>query len=277
MPDPLALLLSPFMLRALIASVITAVMSATIGSFTVIRGLSTMGAAVAHASLAGALLAFVLGLNPLLGAAILSIMFAVAAAYAGERSSGRIDVMLGVVFGFSAALAAFALSLTREYTVAAYTFLLGEVLGVSDEELMLLSTFAYAVLVTLYVFYKEFKLTSFDPEGAVAMGLNARFYHYLMLILIATTIVVELKTVGSILAVVFLVAPSAAALEYSHSIEKTIAFSILFAVAAAVIGVILSATLNLPTSPTIGLIASLNYLFSLIASPKRRKCCKIKK
>jgi len=263
-----------FMIKALIASILAAVLSAIMGSFTVLRNLSTMGAAIAHASLAGALIAFSLGIEPTIGAAFLSVFFALIAAYSGEKSGEKMDIVLGVTFGFSAAIAALMLSLTREYTVAAYSYLIGEVLGVTDDELLLLGVFAFSSLTLVLLFYKEFKFLTFDKEAAEAMGVNTRLFHYLMIVLIAVTTVVELKVVGSILAVIFLVAPAAAALEFSHSLEKMVLLSILFASLSAILGVIISIIFNLPTSPTIGILAAGLYLLSLILSPKK-KCCKI--
>lgn len=265
----LDVLLSGFMLRAFAAVVMSSILSAVIGSFAVVRGLSTMGAAVAHASLAGALLGLLLKKDPTISALVLSILFAVAAAYSGEKSRGRMDIVLGVTFGFSAAIAAFSLSMTREYTVTAYSYLIGDVLGVSWNEVVLQSAFSLASLLIIYLLYKEFKFISFDMEAAEAMGLRTRVYHYIMVILLAVAMVVELKIVGSILAVVFLVAPAASALEMANNMEKIIALSIFIALISSLSGIMLSVLVNVPTGPAIGIIASLIYLFALLFSPKR--------
>ncbi|MGB9631624.1 MAG: metal ABC transporter permease [Candidatus Methanodesulfokora sp.] len=262
--------LSGFMIRALIAVVMSSILSAVIGSFAVVRGLSTMGAAVAHASLAGALLGFLLNKDPTTSALVLSILFAVAAAYSGEKSRGRMDIVLGVTFGFSAAIAALSLSMTREYTVAAYSYLIGDVLGVSWNEVAIQSVFSFASLLIIYLFYKEFKFISFDMEAAEAMGLRTRLYHYTMVVLLAVAMVVELKVVGSILAVVFLVAPAASALEMASNMEKIITLSVSIALISSLSGIMLSVFFNVPTGPTIGIIASLIYLLALLLSPKRK-------
>lgn len=269
-PAGVDLLLSGFMLRALLAVAMSSILSAVIGSFAVVRGLSTMGAAVAHASLAGALLGFILKGDPTISALILSVFFAVAAAYSGERSGRRMDVVLGVTFGFSAAVAALSLSMTREYTVTAYAYLIGDVLGVSWGEVIVQSAFSLASLLVIYLFYKEFKFISFDMEAAEAMGLRARLYHYAMVVLLAVAIVVELKVVGSILAVVFLVAPAASALELANSMEKVITLSVSIALISSLSGIALSAFANVPTGPAIGIIASMIYLLALLLSPKRK-------
>ncbi len=272
----LEIMFAPFIVKAVIAALLAAIVSAVIGSFTVLRGLSTMGASIAHASLAGALLAFAMKYEPLLGALALSMLFALITAYSSEHGGVRMDIVLGVSFGFSSALAALSLSLTREYTTTAYTYLIGEVLGVTDSDIILLSSYSLAVIIGVVLFYKEFKFITFDMEAAQAMGLNTSFYNYLMIMLIALTCVVELKIVGSILAVVFIVAPAASAYEFSHDMERMIGLSMLFAVASVLLGMLLSIVFNLPSSPTMGLVASAIYMVSIVLSTKRRICaCRI--
>ncbi len=264
--------LHPTIVRALIAASLTAVSSAAIGVFTVQRKLSTAGAAIAHTSLAGALIGYVLGLEPLLGALMLSVAYALLVAYSGRRGRSM-DVALGVSFGASAALAALALSLSREYTTVAFTYLLGDVLGVSEDELLLLSSVTVTVTVLVALFYDLFKMITFDEEEAEAYGVNVALLSYLHVVLVALVVVVELRIVGSILATVFLVAPAAAALEVAHSFEKAIAFSVAIALLSVLLGFLLSLLLDVPTSAVIGIIASLAYLFAVIFSPKKT-CCR---
>ncbi len=273
MLEVLDILSQPFMLRALAAAVMASALSAVVGTFAVLRGMSTVGAAMAHTSLAGALLTFLAGADPLLGATVLSLALALAIGYGGVKGR-EAERLLGVIFGLSSSLAALALSLTRRYAAAAYAFLLGDVLGVLPEDLIILGGYVALSLAMVAAFYKEFKFLVFDPEAAEAMGVRVSVYNYALVLLVALTTVVELRIVGSILAVVLLVAPAAAALQFSHSIESMIALSVLISIGSSVAGLLLSALLNLPTSPTVGMIASALYLASLIASPKRR-CCRV--
>ncbi len=259
-------------MRAIAASLIASVLSAVVGSFTVSRGLSTMGAAIAHSSLAGAILGFLLGVEPLIGAVILSLIFALFISKGG-RTHTRRDMILGVAFGLSAAIAAMSLSLVRAYTTTAMNYLVGDVMGVSSAEILLLFAFGLASLIIVAVFYKEFKFMIFDMEAAEAMGLDVNLYNHVLIVLIAVTTVVELKVVGSIVAVVFLVAPAASAFEFSHSFEEMMFFSILFAVGSAIAGAAASLTLNLPCGPTMGVFASIIYLLSMIFSTRRRGSC----
>ncbi len=263
---------SPLILRALLALIISSIMTAVIGTFTVLRGLSTMGAAIAHASLAGAVLGVIIGIEPVLGALLLSILFALATAYVGEEGRGRMDILLGVSFGFSTSIAILFISMLSAYTVAAWSFLIGDVLGVTEGELAILLAFTIASICLVIVFYKEFKFITFDEEGAEAMGLRVRFIHYFMILLISVATVVALRVVGSILTVVMLVAPAAAAYEFSHSLERMIILSVFIAVISSLSGFFISIRANVATSAVIGVITSLTFLLSLLLSTKRRKC-----
>lgn len=268
----LEFLSSPMILRALLALIVSSMMTAVIGTFTVLRGLSTMGAAIAHASLAGAVLGLIVGIEPVLGALVLSILFALATAYIGEEGKGRMDILLGVSFGFSTSLAVLFISMLSAYTVAAWSFLIGDVLGVTEEELAILSSFTLASMCLVAVFYKEFKFITFDEDGAEAMGIEVRPIHYFMILLIAIATVVALRVIGSILTVVMLVAPAAAAYEFSHSLERMILISVLIALISSISGFFISIWVNVASSAVIGVIASLTFLFSLFLSTKRRKC-----
>jgi len=266
------LLSSPLIIRALLALLFSSIMTAVIGTFTVLRGLSTMGAAIAHASLAGAVLGVILGIEPILGAFLLSIFFALATAFVGEEGKGRMDIILGVSFGFSTSLAILFISMLSAYTVAAWSFLLGDVLGVTEGELAILFAFTISSVCLVWVFYKEFKFITFDEEGAEAMGVRVRFIHYFMILLMAVATVVALRVVGSILTVVMLVAPAAAAYEFSHSLERMMILSVLIAVVTSFTGFFISIKANVATSAVIGVVASLTFLISLLLSTKRRKC-----
>lgn len=267
-------MLEEILVRAILGATIAAIVSSFVGCFTVLRGLSTMSAAIAHAGLAGALLGFLLGVEPLLGALALGVIFALLIAKSGERGEiGRLDIVLGVTFGFSAAIAAMALYLSRAYSSTAFAYLIGDVLGITSRELSLIASFSLAVVLALGILYKELKFLVFDHEAAEAMGLRTGFLNYLLIILIAVTTVIELKVVGSILAVVFLVAPAAAAYELSHDLEEMMLFALIFSLLSVICGFLLSYWMNLPTSPSIGLVACIIYLLSEILSKRRRECC----
>ncbi len=273
----LEVLLHPAVMRPFIAVIIASIVSSAVGVFTVLRGFSTLSAAITHSSFAGASIAAICGLNPLLGALAVSLGFSGLTAYASRGNERRADVFVGMIFGFSTAIAVLFLSLARTYTATAWSFIVGDVLGVSLTDIYTLTAVAVVALCLVALFYKEFKFITFDAEAAEAMGIRASLYHYLMVFLIALFSVAAVKVVGIILAVVLLIAPAAAAYEFSHSLERMLSLSLLISLTSGVAGFLLSLYFNVATSALIGICASTAYLIALVASPKRRECVKCKK
>jgi len=272
----LDVLLHPAIVRPFVAVIIASIVSSVVGVFTVLRGFSTLSAAITHSSFAGASIAVICGVNPLLGALAMSLGFSGLTAYVSRGDEKRADVFVGMIFGLSTAIAVLFLSLARTHTATAWSFIVGDVLGVSLIDIYALAIVAVVALCLVALFYKEFKFITFDPEAAEAMGLRATAYHYLMVFLIALFSVVAVKVVGIILAVVLLVAPAAAAYEFSHGLEQMLSLSLLISLASGVTGFLLSLYFNVATSALIGICASAAYLTALLASPKRKRCVRCK-
>lgn len=265
-------MLSPYLMQALLAASIASVVTAVVGCFTVLRGLSSMGAAIAHTALAGAVAGYLAGAPPYIGGAIAAALFSLAVADIGLKEKGRMETIIGMSFGFTTAIAVLLIAMTSEYMVVAWRFLVGDVLGVSMREVSVLALATAATISAIALAYKELKFITFDFEVAEAMGLNVRLYHYLMLTLIALASAVCLRVVGSILTVVFLVAPAAAAYQLTHTLERMMLLSVAFSLASATAGVLLAVPLNLPPSALGGVIASLLYFTSVAYSYKARVC-----
>ena len=264
---------SQIVIRALVASLLASLTSALVGSFIVLRRLSTMGAAIAHVCFAGAMVAYVTDVDPSLGALSMSLTLATAISYARSRREGQSEAILGAAIGISSAIAALALSLSREYSAVAFSYLVGDVLGVSEREVALLFTASTITLVIVALLYRGLKYSTLDPETAEAMGLRVEVYEYVLSFLAAVLLVVEMRVVGMILAQVYIVAPAASAWELAHSVEGVIAVAAVLAFISALAGFSISLAFNLPTSATIGIVAAVIYVLSLLLSPKRRGRC----
>jgi len=252
-------LIPRFLVRAIVAAMITSITTAVLGVYVVSRKLSSAGAALAHTALAGAILGHLLGVDPYLGALLMNLVLSIILANLSLSNTKESEAIIGLLFGFSTALAVTLVSLVKEYTVVAWTYLIGDVLGVTMIDILFLASVSLITLNLIVVCYKEFKFITFDFEGARAMGLNVILYHFLMIALIALVTTICLRTVGSILTTVLLVAPAATARKITHSFEKTIGLSILISLLSSLFGIYTSVQLNLTTSGVIGLIASLSY------------------
>jgi manganese/iron transport system permease protein len=159
------------------------------------------------------------------------------------------------------------MSMIRGYTVDLFSFLFGNVLGISERELWLVAFLGGVVVLTITVFYKEFLLLSFDPTVAEAMGYPVRAFNYLLLGLIAVTIVISIQAVGIILVVALLVTPSATAYLLSDRFLRMMLLGALLAVLAAVIGLYLSYYLNVASGAAIVLVST--CVFFLVLAGRR--------
>ena len=201
----------PFMVRGLLASVLVGTLCATVGSYVVLRGMAFLGDALAHAILPGVAIAYLLGQPLFWGALIMGINTAVGIGFLGRRSEVREDTAIGIIFAASFALGVALLSTVQSYSVDLTHILFGNILGVSSGDLWLTAGLGIIVLLTIFLLYKELLVVSFDPILASTLRLPTSALNYLLLILIALTIVVSLQTVGVALMVAMLVTPAATA------------------------------------------------------------------
>ncbi len=210
--DPLSY---PFMARGMLAALMVGVVCALMGTYVVLRGMAFFGDALAHSILPGVAAGYLVGggaRGPLFWGALAAAVISSLGIGAVARSVKlRQDTAIGVVFAGMFALGIAMISTVRNYSVDLTHFLFGDILGVSDGDLLAIAAFGGLILLAVAALYKEFLVLSFDPILAVTLRLPVRLLEYLLLILIALAIVVSLQAVGVALMVAMLVTPAAAA------------------------------------------------------------------
>ena len=256
-----------FMQRALIGSVLVGAICALVGTYVVLRGLAFVGDALSHAAFPGVVIAYLLKANIHLGAAIFTVLTALGIGLVSRRGRVSYDTAIGILFAGAFALGVLLMSRIRGYTVDLFSFLFGNVLGISRQDLFLAGILGTIVALTIFLFYKELLLLSFDPTIAEAMGYPVQALNYLLLGLIALTIVISIQTVGIILVVALLVTPSATAYLLTNRFSRMMLLGILFAALAAVIGLYLSYYLNVASGAAIVLVST--CLFFLVLAGRR--------
>ncbi len=263
---------SPFLQRALFAAILIAVIAAASGTFLVFRGLSFMASGVAHAALGGTALGIFLqesGLapwfDPVLGALLFSVLVAIFTGYAGESGiTQKMEVAVGVSFALSMSLAVFLMYYIPPYRVPQiWGYLVGDILLLNNFDIIMLASTAFLLGVITLMFNKEFVYVSVDMEGSVAHGMNARGYHYLMLIVSALAIALATKAVGAILVYAILVAPAAASNELVKSVRGVIFSVFMIALVAELIGITTSFVVYVSPSAIAGILAALSYILAL--------------
>jgi manganese/iron transport system permease protein len=262
----------PFMLRGLFAAVMVGAVCAVLGTYVVLRGMSFFGDALAHAILPGVAVAYLARWPLSAGALAAGLLAAAAIGYLQTRV--REDTAIGIVFSGAFALGIALLSTVRTYTVDLTHFLFGNVLGVSPADLVVTAVLSGGVLLLTVAFHKELVLVSFDPVLATVLRLPTSLLRYLLLFLLAVTVVASLQVVGVALVVAMLVTPPATAYLLVRRVGPMTALSALFGVFSAVAGLYGSYYLNIPSGPAMVLVCTgiflLVLLFSRRARPPRR-------
>jgi len=254
-----------FVQRALLGAVLIGIVCAAVGVFVVLRGLAFLGDAVAHIAFPGVVVAFLVKVDLVIGGSIAAVAGALTIGLVGRRSGLREDTVIGVVFSGMFALGIVLFSSIRTYTGDLLAVLLGDVLGISADQLVLASVTALSVVVILYLVWKEIVFVSFDPTGAAAAGLPVGRYDSLLLILVGLAIAISIQIVGVVLVVALLVTPAATARLLSRTAFQMLALSIAIAVISGIVGIYLSYYLNTASGGTIVLFATAVFLAAWLA------------
>ncbi len=264
--------LSPYTVRAIIAIFLLAINASIAGSFTVFKDVSFLVAGAAHAALAGAAFAIILevygilSFNPLIGGIIFASLTAFAAGYASRKGSKeQVNTAIGIAFAMSMSLAVLFISLIREQAARVWGLLFGDLLLLTNQDIALMTVITILVLILAIVFYREFLFVSFDMEGAMAYGIKAQRFNYLILLLIAVSVVVILKGVGAILVFAMLVAPAAAANEVAGGVTRIMSLAFVFALIGGMAGIMVSFFFPVSPGAVAALIATSLYFIIIIA------------
>lgn len=267
------LLLEPlqfaFIQRALVAAVVVGVVCPVLGAYVVLRGMAFFGDALAHTILPGVVIAFLIGWPLAIGALVFGVMTAVGIGVLTDRGLLKEDTAIGVVFAGLFALGVALLSASGNYTIDLAHFLFGNLLGVSAADLWIIAVLGAFVLLVILLFYKEFMVISFDSVLATTLRLPTTFLRYLLLVLIAVTIVVALQVVGIALMLAMFVTPAAAASLLTRRLPSMMGIGAVIGAASGIIGLYISYYLNIASGPAVVLVATLAFLLVFLFAPGR--------
>lgn len=251
------------MQRALLASTVIGTVCAVVGVYVVLRGLSFIGAGIAHASFGGVALGVLLNVNPLLTAVLFCIATGLGIGVISRRGQVREDTAIGVFFAATMALGILFIGLQEGYNVDIFGYLFGSVLAITTGDLVISLLLALLVLATVALLYKEFLFITFDAEMAEVVGLPVTRLYYLLITLVALTVVLSIKVVGIILVSALIVAPAAAAQQLTDDFSRMMVLSVLVGLAASLGGLFLSYWLNIASGATMVLLATAIFFISV--------------
>ena len=256
-----------FMRRALVASLALSVGGASIGVFLILRRMSLMGDALAHALLPGAALGFLLGGLSLpamsLGGFVAGITTALVSAIVARFTAMREDASFAAAYLTSLALGVLIVSL-KGSAVDLMNILFGAILAVDDTALFLVVGTTTLTLVGLAAIYRPLVVECFNPGFLAAMGVRGALYHYLFLALAVLTMVASFQALGTLMALGLMLLPAVAASFWAREVWSMTLVAVPMAFLSSAIGLIVSFHAGLPSGPVIVLVASLFFLASLL-------------
>jgi iron/zinc/copper transport system permease protein len=259
-----------FMVRALITAFLSGIMLSVLGSFTINKNMGFMADAMAHATLPIIAVGVFFGFSISSLGAPAAITIALLLGFIIKNTNIGEDTSIGIVFSSFFALG-FVLISVLEVSINLEDLLFGQILAVSTLDVFIIFGLSSVVLSTLFFFFKQILFYSFDPIGAQVRDLNVTFLNYLFLIILSLSIVGSLQTVGIVLVLSMLLIPAAAAKLVSQTFVKSIKISAFFGGVASVAGLYLSYYFNLPSGPTMSLVASGIFGISFISKKLQLK------
>ncbi|UVC07931.1 metal ABC transporter permease [Rhizobium sp. TH2] len=258
----------PFMINALVISVLIAVPTALLSCFLVLKGWSLLGDAISHAVFPGVVIAYIVGFPYAIGAFVAGMICAVATGFLKDNSRIKQDTVMGVVFSGMFGLG-LVLYVKIQSDVHLDHILFGDMLGVQWADIAQAAAIALVTAGVIGIKWRDFLLHAFDPAQARAVGLRVGLLHYGLLFLISLTVVGALQAVGIILVIAMLIAPGAIAFLLTRQFSTMLILSVVIAVAASVAGIYLSFFIDSAPAPTIVLILAGIFIGAFVVVTRR--------
>ena len=253
-----------FMQRAFVTALLVGVLCSAMGTYVVIRKLAFIGDGIAHASFAGIVIAYLKGADYYLGAGIVAVLTSLGIGWVHRRGRVALDTAIGVLFTGAFALGIFLMSRQRSYSIDLQSFLFGDILSVNQRDVLMIIALALLVAFVTALLWRALLYTSFDPVVAQASGMNAQRTEYVLLVLLALTIIISLQAVGIVLVAALLVTPAAAAYQLTKRFTRMMALSAFLGALCGAGGLYASYFLRSSSGATIVLLATvLFFLCSL--------------
>lgn len=260
----------PFMVNALVISLIIAVPTALLSCYLVLKGWSLMGDAISHAVLPGVVIAYIVNIPLVIGAFVAGMVCALATGYLKDNSRVKQDTVMGVVFSGMFGIG-IVLYTKIQSDVHLDHILFGNMLGVGWQDILTSSVIAFLVTAIIAAKWRDILLHAFDPAQAKAIGLPVGLIHYGLLSMLSLTIVATLKAVGIILAIALLIAPGAVAFLLTKRFSLMMTIAVATAAISSFLGVYLSFHIDSAPAPTIVLIMTVLFIGAFVTSVVRAR------
>jgi zinc transport system permease protein len=264
------LLAMPFLQRALLAGLLSGLLGGLLGGFAVLRQLSFFTDALGHAALLGIALGVLLGLEePTVLLIPFAVLFALGVNHLARRSSLPGDALLNIIYSSALALAVVVLSRVPGWKGGIEQLLFGDILGVTNLDLLMLLGLLLGVALFLLLTGRRQILLIVDEALAVSRGVDAAWQRLLFVVVLAVVVAISIKAVGVLLISAFVVIPACAARLISGNFRLYLLLASLLGGICAVLGLLASGAFDLPSGPSVVVVQLLGFLLALSLGPRR--------
>lgn len=253
-----------FFQNALIGGIIAAVACGLVGLFLILKKEAMVGDGLSHTAFGGIALGLLLGVNPLLTALGVSVLAVFAISYMRQKKIAASDSAIAVMLALGFSTGLIVISIAGGFNVEIFSYLFGSILTIDVMDLALVSLLGLSVLLFIGFFRRELLSMVFDEKDSRIMGIPTRRLSMVFDLLVAVTIVLSIKVIGTILVVALLVLPGLCALKLNFSFRKTLLAAVGFSILGTTIGIMLSAVFNVVTAGVIVFALVLFFLLTLL-------------
>ncbi|WP_293152699.1 MULTISPECIES: metal ABC transporter permease [unclassified Microcoleus] len=256
-----------FMVKAILVSALVGIVCSALSCYMTLKGWALMGDAVSHAVMPGVVIAYVLNIPLAVGAFLFGVGSVIAIGFIKAKTRVKEDTVIGLVFTGFFAFGLVLISKVRS-SIDLTHILFGNVLGISDSDIVQTVIISAITLVTLAILRKDLILFCFDSTHARSIGLNITFLYYVLLSLLSLTAVAGLQTVGIILVVAMLVTPGATAYLLSDNFDHMMLIAMTSGVFSSVMGTYISYHIDGSTGGCIVVLQTLLFVLAMVFAPK---------
>ncbi len=248
-----------FMQYAIIACILASIVCGIIGVIVIQKKLVMMSSGIAHTAYGGVGLGYLLGFEPMLGAVAFSVIAALGIGFTNRKGNSS-DVTIAMFWSLGMALGIFFIGLMSGYPPNLNSYLFGNILSVTTSDLKIMSFLVGASVLIFLIFFNDWKTYLFDSEFAKLRGVNTTLLEYLLLILIALTVVTLIRIAGIILVLALLTTPASTAGLLSKKFKTRMILSIIFGMIFCFFGIWISYSLGIASGASIIIFSIIFYL-----------------
>jgi manganese/iron transport system permease protein len=255
-----------FMRNALMVGVLVGVLCPVVGTYLLVQRMALLGDVMAHSVLPGLAIAFFLKINILIGAFVSGVISALLIAWIRSQTRVKVDAAMALIFSSFFALGVLLITLLRN-KLDLDSFLFGDILGVTQVDVIRTAFITAIVLSLIRIFYKELFFYTFDRLGAQAIGLPINLIYIGLMSGVTLTIIASMQTIGVVLVVALLVGPSTTAYLLVKELHHMMGLGAFIGAITSLFGMYASYYLNVPSGPCIVLISFAFFILAVLFSP----------